>query len=493
MSSAARFILLLFITALVSISCPFHNLDNPMDPKSENYMDVPKIISPEAEAQVNAPAVEITWEEPSGGAAAYTVEVSASEDYSDSVLEEELTDTSVIITERVFPDGVIYYRVKGVAEDGRSGPWAESSFTLTKRVKLAGKGVVESIIPTSDGGYALTGASSETSGDLLAMKLDAAGRIVWEQTYVYDPLDSVNRGKAIIEDSNGNLVIAGFRVDDAGNNWSIIYKLNPSDGSKSRDAVAFGGVGNEQKAFDLIEDSSGKYVYVGQYDDTDAFYLCKLQSSTLYIDGEEQFDPDPSGDFDYDKFTSVLENGAGNYVAVGWGADTTLSSEYNYSLIEIDKDTLGIVDSTKGDGAGEGTIINDVIEVSGSGNYIIAGSRDYGGNNENALLVELDKANLGPLGSQNFEEGDHEEAKAVFRDSDGNFVLAGSTGWDNLDMYAVKTDGSFSKTWALTAGETGADEVASDCILCSDGGYLFACSDLTNDSIWLIKTDPEGN
>jgi len=133
--------LISLLIALMCLSCPFHDLNNPMDPLSESYMGRPGNLSPEEGTRVYALAVEISWEEPAGGADMYTVEIFTREDYSNSVSKDGLTETSVIITDHVFPDGPIYYRIKGVNAEGRSGPWAESSFTLTKEVVLSDKGM----------------------------------------------------------------------------------------------------------------------------------------------------------------------------------------------------------------------------------------------------------------------------------------------------------------------------------------------------------------
>jgi len=277
------------------------------------------------------------------------------------------------------------------------------------------------------------------------MKLDQVGDIVWEKTYSYSSTDSNSRGRAIYEDSNGYLVIAGSRVDEYNDSSSIVYLVEPDDGTKIRDEVSFGSSTYQQKAYDIIEDEGRDYVYAGQYNDTGAsdtydFYLCKLESSLLYVDTDNQFDP--SDEYTYDEFTSVIENSDGNYAAVGWGTYNETGT-YNYRLQIIDPITLNSVDSTEGPDTNHDTIINDFTQTA-DGPYLVAGGR-YVNADEDLLLEKIDNTGLSATATKTFDSGGHEEAEALFEDSEGNVVAAGSSGWSYFDIYLVKTDAEFNE------------------------------------------------
>jgi len=118
-----------------------------------------------------------------------------------------------------------------------------------------------SIIQTQDGGYAVAGwTSSYGSGgvDVWVLKLDANGNRLWDKTFGGSANDD---GRAIIQESSGNYIIAGRTSSYGAGNIDVwILKLDVN-GNKIWDKT-FGGVQNDY-ASSITESRDGTYVVAG--------------------------------------------------------------------------------------------------------------------------------------------------------------------------------------------------------------------------------------
>lgn len=103
------------------------------------------------------------------------------------------------------------------------------------------------------------------------------------------------------------------------------------------------------------------------------------------------------------------------------------------------------------------------------------------------------------LWTQSIGEAGAQIAYAVFPTADGGFMLGGYTTPSYSDYYMVKTDSEGEVVWTKTFGEAGRSEVAKWMIETDDGGYIFAGGRTddppysSNNDIYLVKTDDEGN
>lgn len=99
------------------------------------------------------------------------------------------------------------------------------------------------VIQTSDGGYALTGATQNTGGDwdILIIKTDASGSIVWESS----PGDSGDDyAWAIVETLDGGYLVTG-RTTSSGAGGDDLWIVKTDNTCAVEWDVTFGGTGNE--------------------------------------------------------------------------------------------------------------------------------------------------------------------------------------------------------------------------------------------------------
>lgn len=85
---------------------------------------------------------------------------------------------------------------------------AEVLWTIDYNLSGSGIGRVNSIIQTSDGGFASTGYTSGNGFDLFVLKTDANGDSLWSITY--DGFGEWDEGYCLLEDSESDLFISGY-------------------------------------------------------------------------------------------------------------------------------------------------------------------------------------------------------------------------------------------------------------------------------------------
>lgn len=137
-----------------------------------------------------------------------------------------------------------------------------------------------SVIPTADGGYAVTGYSQSkdkdvtgthwggSDPDVWVVKLDASGNIVWQKSYGGSKED---HGNSIKQTSDGGYIIAGYTTSNDGNVTGI---HNSSNGTKDYWIIKIDATGNliwqkclggsgDDVAYSVVQTVDGGYAVAG--------------------------------------------------------------------------------------------------------------------------------------------------------------------------------------------------------------------------------------
>jgi hypothetical protein len=139
-----------------------------------------------------------------------------------------------------------------------------SSGTLSWSKTWGGSGsdISNSIIQTSDGGYALTGVTASYGAggqDMFIVKYNSSGTLSWSKTWGGTGNDA---GDSIIQTSDGGYAISGLTGSyGAGGNDVVIAKYT-STGTLSWSRT-WGGSGSEW-SIDIIQTSDGGYAAIGK-------------------------------------------------------------------------------------------------------------------------------------------------------------------------------------------------------------------------------------
>ncbi len=350
-----------------------------------------------------------------------------------------------------------------------------------------------SIYQTSDGGYVVAGTSDSYDGDLsdcvssspdylyYITKLNSLGAIVWHKCFDgYPPVDIIgNHPVSIIEDPEGNLIVAGIK-------WSNEHSQSPD------------------------------------YKTLDA-YVFKLNSSGDMI--WEKF----LGGSETDQAFSVINSGDGGYVV----ACKTQSNDGDVSgLHSVSRNDAWIVKlSNDGDilwqnciGGSSGDLVNSIIRTS-DGGFIFCGSTgsndwDVLGNHGGADAWVVKLNNSGDIQWQNCYGGSRdEEANSIFQTSDGGYIFTGTTDSHDFDVngivgltdaWVVKINNSGDIQWQKCLGGTNY-EYGRSIIQNSAGAYILAAETWSNNhdvsynhgcetlygycksDVWIVVLNNDGN
>ena len=299
--------------------------------------------------------------------------------------------------------------------------------------------VVDSIIQTMDGGYAMIGSVFDWDPEgIWVVKLDKKGGKIWEKTFAGRFHD---RGEGIIQTSDGGYIIVGEKDSSSGNPGNIwLMKL----------------------------DDRGNKIWDRVYKDL---------SNDLYS-------PE-----------SMIHTNDDCYLIVG---DTYSWRTEDYNIFAIKIDSQGKIMWERTFGGNDDDFADPLIQTT-DGGYIIGGhTYSKGAGNADAWLIKLD--NIGNIiWNHTYGGSNHDEAISIIQAADGGYMVAGNTeskGFGGSDIWFFKLDEQGNIVWDTTYGGRGGEEVHS-LIQTTDDCFVMA-GEITSKSvgswdIWLIKIDNTGN
>lgn len=119
-----------------------------------------------------------------------------------------------------------------------------------------------SVVPTSDNGFAIAGYTNSYGAggyDMFIVKTDSVGELLWKKTFGGSDWDF---GYSIKETSDGGLLIAG-KTYSYGSGGADAYIIKTDNSGNVVFENTYGGTG-EDVANDIIIDSDGNYVFIGE-------------------------------------------------------------------------------------------------------------------------------------------------------------------------------------------------------------------------------------
>ncbi len=341
----------------------------------------------------------------------------------------------------------------------------------------------QSIAATSDGGYAILGYTQSNDNDITdkqdesfdywVLKFDANDQLQWQKTYGGTADD---RGYDIIQTSDGGYAILGYSFSNDGDTsvnsglqdyWLV--KLD-SDGNISWEK-SFGYQGTDT-GISVIETNNQGYLITGVLDVTASGGEGNSQRTGYRHAGGDYWalKLDNSGNLEWSRYFG------GNFT------DTP------YDVIQTDDNGFiiaGSSDSEDTDISGNiGTYDFWIIKISESGDLVW--EKSFGGS-------QID------------------EARAIIKTDDGNYIVAGDTrSSDNdisqnkgaADLWLIKISPTGNLIWEKTLGGSSFD-VARAIKKTQDNSFLLSGSSRSSDmdvsenkgqnDAWVLKTNNSGN
>ncbi len=295
----------------------------------------------------------------------------------------------------------------------------------------------ESIKPTEDGGYILSGSTFSFGAgarDLWLIKTDENGIEEWNQTYGGDGSET---GYDVIQSDDEGYLITGY-TNSFGNGEGDLWLLKT--------------------------DSNGEEIWNNTYGGSDWEIGNKIQGledNSVIIVG----------------FTASI--GAGGRDA--W-------------MLKIDSNGDEVWNQTYG-GIGDDYAYD--IQKTLDGGFILAGfSNSFGQGGTDIYMIKTDSEGNEEW-SQTFGGSEDDYCLTLNRTNDEGYLLTGYTfsfGAGERDLWLIKTDENGTEEWNQTYGSIN-DEWGIDSKITDDGGYIvcgYRHSADTQRDLWVFKTDANG-
>jgi len=293
-----------------------------------------------------------------------------------------------------------------------------------------------SLIQTSDGGYAIAGATNSFGAgewDVYVVKLDAHGNLQWTKT-IGGP--ETEEGNSLIQTSDSGYVIAGA-TNSSGAGYVDFYVVKLDANGNLQWTKTIGGPAYEI-GHSLIQTSDGGYTIAGETESFGAggkdVYVVKLDAN-----GNLQWTKTIGGK-GWDAGFSLIQTSDGGY-AIGGYTSSFGAGQLDLYVVKLDAD--GNLQWTKTIGGPGEEVGSSLIQTSDGGYAIAGGTRSFGAGGTDVYVVKLD-AN-GNLQWTKTIGGKSKNLirSSIIQTSDGSYVIAGTTrsfGAGKDDVYVVKLD-----------------------------------------------------
>jgi len=332
----------------------------------------------------------------------------------------------------------------------------------------------EAMITLNDGSIVIAG---ESNGDILVMKLDNSGTVIWQKTYD-------NNGKndypdSIFKVSDGYLITGG---SDSGNGQSLLILKIGEDGSISGSKEIQGEgilrpISEETEGY-LI----GGAIFNGNDFDGVVFNVSKDLSTINWQGKYATINSKNEGFFSVTKL-------ADGYIGTGaYDIQFDQNGDITSAKIWVVKtDSSGNLQWQKDLGYGMG---KRVFQTS-DGGFIVGTFGVF--NDEDILLIKLDS--YGDISwAKSYDSVGSDELMDMVMDGNGNVIVVGRSGTDNSSNGIIlKVDGSGNMTWnKYYDSGSGGDEATA--VAFSGTDYIVAGRYGQNyGDIFLAKIGPDGN
>lgn len=378
---------------------------------------------------------------------------------------------------------LVFQLLLSCSNDNDSNSNSDGEVTFVKTLGGSKNDSAQSVIATMDGGYAILGFTQSMDGDITdkqnesfdywVLKFNAADELEWQKTYGGSEDE---RGRDIIQTLDGGYAIIGFSFSNDGdvtdNSGLQDYWLAKLDANGNITWQKSFGYQGADSGISVIQTNDQGYLISGILDVTASGGLGNSSRSENRHAGGDYWvlKLNSTGDIEWSKY---------------FGGNATDTPE---GIVQTDDNGFIIA----GGSDSEDTDISNnngsydfwVVRISASGNLVW--EKSFGGD-------QID------------------EARAIVKSGDGNYIIAGDTrSNDNdisnnngaADLWLIKISPNGDLLWEKTIGGTSFD-VARAIVKSQDNGFLLAGSSRSDDidvsenngqnDAWVLKVDANGN
>ncbi len=361
-------------------------------------------------------------------------------------------------------------------------------------------GINEDVIFTGHKEYILSGSSWTTYNDNegTLFKVDTGGQLKWFNQYRIGSSND-NFSSALLTDNN-QIMLTGYTASAGEGYYDILYMQLDSAGNVQWSKTI--GTANKDCGYKIIEDSDGNFIIAGTVNQDICMIKMKSNGDTIWTkiyDGGAE-----------DGLYSVCETQNG-YALFGKTKSGSFGN-YDLLLILTDKNGELISPSTQSAwvfGGERDEYATDIKQTKDNGLIILGVSESYGilsGRDHDILLIKTDR--LGniewskQIGESNytysFPDVQDDYAYSLSIDENGNYLISGKTkhlGNGKWDLLCLKIDPKGNYLWGKTYGSEN-EEMSGISAIHNNDIYIIGQTngfDLDEDGIYVVKADSNGN
>ncbi len=340
------------------------------------------------------------------------------------------------------------------------------------------------IQPTSDRGYIVAGSkqSSRPDRDILILKLDSNGHIIWQKTYGGDNFDDVV--SSIQQTSDGGYIVAGITASfGSGGLDAWLLKLDSNgfvEWQKSYGASGFEYTNFVRQTLDNGFIVSGYSYSFGRSWIFKVDAAGNLQWQKTYGVGWHDF------------LGPIQQTTDGGYIVVGNSWEVIGNTrENNGDVLALKLDSSGNIQWQKVYGGAKYDFANSILQAT-DGGYVLAGATmSFGAGDRDAWVLKLDQN--GSIEWQKTYGGNNPDyIYSIQRTSDDGYIMVGGTSsFEGGPGWIVKLDTSGSIQWQKVYGSKARGFFTFDIQQVIEDGYIVVGSMAAGGL--LLKLDDNGN
>jgi hypothetical protein len=291
-----------------------------------------------------------------------------------------------------------------------------------------------SLIQTSDEGYALAGDTIRLNAhpDFWLVKTDADGNMEWNKTYGGGDIDHAN---SVVQTSDGGYAVAGSTLSFGAGEWDSWLVKTDEYGDMEWNKT-YGGTKSEG-ASSLVETSDGGFALAGS---TTSFGVWLINFWLVKTDGAGNMEWNQTyGSSIRNFFSSLIEVSDGGFVMAGNIHSGDAGGE-NFWLVKTD--AQGNIQWNQTYGGEDMDRPYSLVQTSDGGFALAGETKSFGAGKFDFWLVKTDGAGNMEW-NQTYGGAEQDTANSLVQTSDGGYALAGKTysfGAGNGDFWLVKTD-----------------------------------------------------
>lgn len=294
-----------------------------------------------------------------------------------------------------------------------------------------------SVKQTYDKGY-IVAASSNSYGNggynACLIKRDSLGGYQWKKTYGGNDWDFVY---SVVQTLDSGYAFCGETYNNT-NGLSDVYVVKTN---KTGDALWTKTIGNSlmDRGNAIIETSDTNLIIAGITNtttDSTQIYLIKLsENGTLIWDSIY-------GDSLYDVANSVIETNNGDYVVVGGTNSFSVGGDEDYLIMKVDKNGTQSYSQTPLNSANDDEI-KDVVELPNGDLFVTGFTKTIGGAEKEATVILLDSLGVLQGVPATYGSSLKDDFNSITIGNNGSLVMAGASnsyGNGSEDVFVVRAD-----------------------------------------------------